>query len=357
MEQSLATKQHKLPSPNLTPIIGVAVVIALAITTIPLLDSVRHTTNDLRIDIQASHHFQTIRYACLFVLTMIWGLVTYTIIHLRKNKIRLSFFNEKQEKYQDFFSDIIVQDYQQGFEVANKTSTSLQMEDVALDENRELLLHELKEMYINIAGCEKSRLRDIYLACGFAEDLKDKIESKKWDVRKLALEEISAFELTAHYSKIKTLLDDDHQTVRHSALKFYSAKSANPISVLAHLTSPLSLKEKHIITEEAKKRKDKVAYDFPALIADHPSHAKFIRKLSRIINHELKAKRAAISKKENKKKRPESIKHKKLQLSKNGLKLVSNRKSDYQKLLKELQDINNANTDKQITARRTYKLM
>ena len=357
MEQSLATKQYKLLSPNLARIIGVAIVIALAISTIPLLDSVRQTTHDLRIDLHASHHFQTIRYVCLFILTMIWGLVTYTIIHLRKSKIRLSFFNEKQEKYQDFFSDIIVQDYQQGFEVANKTSASLHMEDVALDDNRELLLHELKKMYANIAGCEKSRLRDIYLACGFAEDIKAKIESKKWDIRKLALEEISAFELTAHYSKVKTLLDDDNQTVRHSAIKFYSAKSANPISVLAHLASPLSLKEKHIITEETKKRKDKVAYDFPALIADHPTHAKFIRKLSRIINHELKAKRAAISKKENKKRRPKRLNHKKLQLSKNGLRLVSNRKSDYQKLLMELQDINNANADKKITARRTYKLM
>lgn len=224
--------------------------------------------------------FSLVIAICLVVIT------TYSLLHNKiSNKLSGEDFSNSQ-RYQNYFAGALAERSnplklnRDNGKLIEKQKEHLSVEDLTNTNNRVLLLKELKGMHGLISGEEKQRLKELYYALGFIDDLPNKFKSKDWVQRVEAIHEVKQFEVAKYYPTIFKLINDSNSTVKRNSLLARIDLEGNPLDILDDINSKLSIWEKHNITLALDKLPSHHIPNFQDLMKSYPLHHEFLSEMN-----------------------------------------------------------------------------
>ena len=226
---------------------------------------------------------------CLTFLILVISLFSFTYLHMKMNGLTRERTTEKQEKYQEYFAGVVSSNHEETIIQDKKqhNHTYLSKEDLLDTENRTVLLKELKNIHSFIKGAERARLKELYLAFGFVDELKAKLESSQWVVRVEAINEVKQFALSDFYHLVEEKLKDVNPSVRKAALSVCMETTQNPIEVLGKLEEPMSRWEEHVLIESLDRLPNHRLPYFAELVGKYPTHSEFLLGMTERFNQYL----------------------------------------------------------------------
>ncbi len=224
--------------------------------------------------------------ACFSFLILMVSLFSFAYMHMKLKALTAEKVAVKQEKYQEYFAGVVSTNHEDTI-IKNKKQhnhTFLNKDDLFDTENRAVLLKELKNIHSFIKGAEKARLKELYLAFGFVDELRNKLESVQWVSRVEAINEVKQFGLTDFYHLVRRRLEDSNPNVRKAALSVSIDLVDNPLDILGDIKQRLSKWEEHLFVKALERMPNHRLPYFAKQINLFPAHSAFLHRMTEHFN-------------------------------------------------------------------------